>query len=34
MLILVGEAEEDVETAAVTKEEAFAPGKDFWGGLA
>jgi hypothetical protein len=32
MLILAGEAEEDVGKAAVTKEEAFAPRKDFFVG--
>jgi hypothetical protein len=30
MLILAGEAEEDVEKAAVTREEAFAPWKDLF----
>jgi hypothetical protein len=32
MLILAGEAEEDFEKAAVTKEEAFALRKDFFVG--
>jgi hypothetical protein len=32
MLILAGEAEEDVEKAAVTKDKAFVPQKDFFVG--